>query len=113
MIRSELTSPVPTSVDGGDILEALSSDASREILAVCADEPRPVKEICDHTGLPSSTAYRHVNALLEQGLLERSRTVVKGNGSRTDMYTTPFDRLQLRVDEDGVTLVLDGDVLDG
>lgn len=113
MIRSSLTSPSPTSVDGEDILEAVSSDASREILAVCADEPRPVSEICDRTGLPSSTAYRHVNTLLEQGLLERSRTVVKANGSRTDMYSTPFEELQLLVDGDGVTLILDGTVIDG
>lgn len=112
MIQRSLTPSKPSSVATEDILEALSSDPSREILATLAEKPRPVKEICDRTGLPPSTAYRHVNDLLDDGLLERTRTVVNGNGSRLDLYGAPFESLELIVDETGVTLVLDGTVLD-
>lgn len=102
--------PVPAGTD--DLIESLSSGASRAILAACAAEPRPVKAICERTDLPPSTAYRHVNELVERGLLERTRTAMNGNGSRYDIYETPFESLELQVDEDGVTLALDGKILD-
>lgn len=112
MIQPSRISSEPVQVATEDVLEALSSDASRAILATCTAEPRPVKEICERTGLAPSTAYRHVNDLLDRGLLERARTGLNGNGSRYDLYGTRFENVELLVDGEGVTLTIDGKVLD-
>lgn len=112
MIQRLRISSEPAQVATEDLLEALSSDASRAVLAACTGKPRPVKEICERTGLAPSTAYRHVNDLLDRGLLERARTGLNGNGSRYDLYGTRFDNVALLVDGEGLTLMLDGKVLD-
>lgn len=108
MIQKSLSSGEPVRAGTDELIEALSSDASRAVLAACTREPRPVKAICERTGLASSTAYRHVNELVACGLLERTRTVVTAEGSRYDLYQAPFERLELLVDGDGVTLIVDG-----
>lgn len=113
MIRSSLDRTRTSRVRPEEVLDALCNDASRKVLASCTGEPRPVQEICERTGLPSATAYRHVNDLVDRGLLERVRSAVSQHGQRYGLYRSRFDAIRLSIDEDGVELSWDGPDGDG
>lgn len=56
--------------DATDVLSLLADPEARAILELTATTARSVGELVEECGLPTSTAYRKVEALVEAGLLE-------------------------------------------
>lgn len=94
----------PSDIAAEDVEEALTRDPARRILSVCIDEAKPVREISDETGLAQATAYRHVNQLVEDGLLVDARSAMTPEGSRYELYRSRIEEASLTVDREGVTV---------
>lgn len=89
------------------VREAISDSSSRRILVACMRDPRPVKAISDDTGIPLATAYRHVHALEEDGLLILERSAISEDGKRYDLYRSRLHRASLVISPDGVSVSWD------
>jgi DNA-binding IclR family transcriptional regulator len=100
----DVASDQPTEIAAEDVEEALTRDPARRILSVCIDEAKPVREISEETGLAQATAYRHVNQLVEDGLLVDARSAMTPEGSRYELYRSRIEEAALEVDREGVTV---------
>lgn len=97
--RSEPAAPDPTGryrpPDEEAVVEALGDAANRCILAACAQQARPVKEIAEGCDLALATAYRHVNDLAADGLLFLERSAISAEGKRVDLYRAAVRRVEI------------------
>ncbi len=100
-VTRELASPDPE-----DVLDALSDDDSRRILAACGDSPHTVNELAEECEVPLSSVYRKVETLVENGLLEE-RVRPRKRGRHPSEYGRATDGVSLRFTDDGVELALD------
>lgn len=85
--------------------EALSDPYARRILVVCVKAPKPVKDISQETGLPIATAYRHVNQLVEQGVLIIERSAMTPDGKKYDLYRARVRSARIEIDSGGERIV--------
>lgn len=72
------------------LLKALADEQSARILALTAYRPLSVMDLIREEGIPSSSAYRRVHELEEEGLLVVSRTVLNPDGKTYQMYKATF-----------------------
>lgn len=86
-----------------EVLEALSDEASRRIIAAL-DEPKTASTISEECDVPLSTTYRKLDRLTEADLLEES-TEIRRDGQHTTRYALAFDAVTVRLDEDRNLLV--------
>lgn len=87
------------------VAEALSDAYARRVLAVCVKAAKPVKEISHETGLPLATAYRHVNHLVEKGVLIVERSAMTPDGKKYDLYRSRVRSARIEVDAAGERIV--------
>jgi DNA-binding IclR family transcriptional regulator len=78
------------------LLRALADEQSARILAATAHQPQSVMDLIREEGLPSSSAYRHVNDLEADRLLVAARTVVTADGKSYQMYKATFREVTIR-----------------
>lgn len=87
------------------VAEALSDPYARRVLAVCVRLAKPVKDISQETGLPLATAYRHVNALVEHGVLVVERSAMTADGKKYDLYRARVRSARIEIDAEGEHIV--------
>lgn len=85
----------------GVVEEALSKAATRRVLAACVKAPQSVKDISREVDLPLASTYRHVNALLEAGLLIIERSAMTPDGKRYDLYRSRLRAARIEMDPSG------------
>lgn len=83
------------------ILEALGDGYTRRILATMVKRPRAVKDISQETQLPLPTTYRHVNRLVEQGLVIVERSALTDDGKRFELYRSRVKAARIEMDAAG------------
>ena len=83
---------------------ALSSGASRQILALCIRRPMAVKDISEQAKIPLPSAYRQVRTLTEQGLLVVERSAMTPDGRPYDLYRSRIRQARIEVTPDRVTV---------
>lgn len=88
--------------DGTAVVEALGDPVDRAIATCLADRARPVKEIAEACDLSEATAYRHVNRLVDEGILFLARSGITEEGKRVDLYRCAVNRLLVTVTPDGL-----------
>lgn len=91
-----------------DVTEALADAYARRILAATVRKAKPVKEISQDTGLPLPTTYRHVNTLMEKGLLVIERSALTEDGKRYDLYRSRIRSARLELDGNGERVAWEG-----
>ncbi|MEE9236211.1 MAG: hypothetical protein V3U52_00255 [Thermoplasmata archaeon] len=74
----------------GALLRALADEYSSKILSSAAWRSLSVMDLVRDEGIPSTSAYRRVNELKEQGLLAIERSVVTKDGKKYDLYKGTF-----------------------
>lgn len=84
------------------VAQALSSAASRQVLALCIRRALPVKAISDQASLPLASAYRQVNSLVAWGLLVVERSAMTPDGKPYDLYRSRVRRARVEVSPSGV-----------
>jgi DNA-binding transcriptional ArsR family regulator len=68
------------------IIDALGDPVNRQILAALDEAPHSVQELLATLHVPKSTAYSRLHLLRELGLVAIQRTVITGDGKRTDLF---------------------------
>lgn len=86
-----------------DLLDVLDDPDCRAVLEVTGDEPLSAKEIVECCEIPSSTAYRKIEQLVEAGLL-REGIRVRSSGKHASEYRRSVDQVALSIDDDGSKL---------
>lgn len=89
------------------VADALGDPVNRCILAACVEQARPVKDIAEACDLSLATAYRHVNALTEEGLLFLDRSAISEEGKRVDLYRAAVRRVEIAFGPDGAEVRYD------
>jgi DNA-binding IclR family transcriptional regulator len=82
-----------------DVAAALADGYARRVLAACVRRAQAVKDIAQQAGLP--TAYRHVNRLVEQGLLVVERSALTPDGKRYELYRSRVRSARIELDANG------------
>lgn len=78
------------------ILKALADEQGARILAATAYRPQSVMDLVRDENLPSSSAYRRIHELEEEGLLVVARTVLNPDGKTYKMYKATFREVNVR-----------------
>lgn len=102
---SSISVPRPGPLRPEIVAESLSDPYARRVLAVCVKAPKAVKDISQETGLPLATAYRHVNALVERGVLVVERSAMTQDGKKYDLYRSRVRSARIEVDGGGERVV--------
>lgn len=84
----------------GEILEVLSDECSRTILAVASDRAVSAKDLTERCDVSSATVYRRINTLLERDLL-REGVSFTAEPKQNTVYETTFEHLDVDLSEDG------------
>jgi len=80
---------------------ALADPQDRRILSACVRKPKAVKDISQETSLPLPSAYRHVNRLVEVGLLVVERSALTEDGKRYELYRSRIRSAVIAMDANG------------
>lgn len=78
------------------LLNALADEQSRRILAATRHRPTSATDLIHQEGLPSSSAYRRIHELEEEGLLAVARTVLTSEGKKYQMYKATFREVSVK-----------------
>ena len=84
-----------------DLLALLDDPDCRAVLEATGERPMSAKEIVEHCEIPSSTAYRKIDRLLEAGLLQEGIRL-RSSGKHTSEYRRCLEHVALTI-EDGET----------
>lgn len=90
-------------IAGDQSLDELGDDLSREILAAAAGSVVTARAIHESLDVSLTTVYRHVNGLVEAGLLEEV-TDVRDLGSSQTGYRTTVRAILVSIGGDGVSV---------
>lgn len=89
------------------VVAALNSESARHIMSHCILKARSVKELSDKTGIPLPSAYRHVNGLVEDGLLYIERSAMTPDGKPYDLYRSTLKSCRIEMDATGLRVTWD------
>jgi Fe2+ or Zn2+ uptake regulation protein len=92
----------------GDLLDPLGDELSREILAAGAGSVVTASSLVDRLDASLTTVYRHLNRLVDRGLL-REVTDVRELRTAETGYRTTHGALVVGIDESGVAVRHAGD----
>ena len=84
------------------ILMALADKFSEKIMIRSVDEARTVEEISSSEGIPLSTCYRRMQALVDAGLVVVERIVITGCGKRYATYRSCYKSFRISADQQGI-----------
>ncbi|GAA0516112.1 Helix-turn-helix domain-containing protein [Halorubrum aquaticum] len=95
-----------TSPDVAEVLDALSDEAARRIVAALS-EPKTASELSEECDVPLSTTYRKLEKLTDASLLNES-TDIRRDGQHTTRYNVAFEEVVVSIDEaDGRELAVE------
>lgn len=80
----------------GTILELLADDASRAILSATADDRKTVNDLVNVCDIPTPTAYRKVNALVQAGLLDKT-VRIRPDGNNINEYELGVETIDIQI----------------
>ncbi len=77
------------------LLRALADESSARILAATAYRTVSVMDLTREQGIASSSAYRRVHELENDGLLVVARTILNPDGKTYQMYRATFQEISV------------------
>ncbi len=77
------------------LLSAIADEYSSKILSSTAWKSLSVMDMVRDEGIPSTSAYRRVKELKDQGLLAVDRTIVTKDGKKYDLYKSTFREVNI------------------
>lgn len=87
------------------LLRALADEQSRQILASTRHRPRSAMDLVREEDLPSSSAYRRIHELEEDGLLAVAKTILTADGKKYQLYKATFREVNVKF-QGGEVLVI-------
>ncbi len=83
----------------GEVLDLLSDEYARDILAAASERPMSANELAEQCGMSEPTVYRRISSLQEHELVAE-RTKVETGGNDYKLYVATLSRFALEL-EDG------------
>ncbi|GAB7095020.1 hypothetical protein JCM30237_21730 [Halolamina litorea] len=83
-----------------DLLDALDDPDCRAVLEATGERPLSAKEIVERCEIPTSTAYRKIERLVELDLL-REGIRVRSTGNHAKEYSRRVEQVALSIDDGG------------
>jgi len=83
----------------GDVLDVLSDEYARSILAATSVKPMSAQQLADECDMSKPTVYRRVERLREHDLLEE-RTEIQEDGNHYSVYAATLSEFSVEL-EDG------------
>lgn len=83
-----------------DVFELLCSNHARDILVAATAEPVSAADLAHRCDISLPTVYRHVNPLVEQGLLEE-QIEVDPEGNHYKRYASNLDFVTFELENSG------------
>jgi len=72
--------------DADAVLDVLSSDTAREVLAAVHDDPAAASEVADRVDASLQTVHYHLSNMADAGVVESVETVYSEKGREMDVY---------------------------
>ncbi|MGA7603089.1 MAG: hypothetical protein WBM37_11840 [Nitrososphaeraceae archaeon] len=86
------------------IFEAYGDREKSLILETAFKKPAVILEILDATGIPSSSGYRIINRLVQDGLLTEVEFAETSDGKKVSKYTALIERVRFEIDIKGLVV---------
>jgi hypothetical protein len=86
------------------IFEAYGDREKSLILETAFKSPAVILEILDATGIPSSSGYRIINRLVQDGLLTEVEFAETSDGKKVSKYTALIERVRFEIDKKGLVV---------
>lgn len=86
------------------IFEAYGDREKSLILETAFKSPAVILEILDATGIPSSSGYRIINRLVQDGLLTEVEFAETSDGKKVSKYTALIERVRFEIDIKGLVV---------
>ncbi|WP_079978608.1 winged helix-turn-helix domain-containing protein [Halolamina sediminis] len=83
-----------------DLLAVLDDPDCRAVLEVTGEQPLSATEIVERCDIPSSTAYRKIERLVDAGLL-REGVRIRSSGKHASEYRRSVDHVELSIGDGG------------
>lgn len=99
-MSSDGMSVEPETTSPEELLDVLGHECSRRILSETKDQPMTAKQLSERCPVSTTTVYRHINALLDCGLLHQE-TAVRADRAGTKFYEPTFDFIEITLGDDG------------
>ena len=87
-----------------DIIDAISSDSARLVLAELHEEPQPVSALADELDMSIPSIEYHIENLLEAGIVREVDIIYSEKGKEMSVYGPDDDPLVFVGDDEGVDL---------
>ena len=81
----------------GELLDVLSDEYAREILAATSLKPMSAQQLADECGMSKPTVYRRVERLQAHELLDE-RTKIRTSNNHYSVYTATLSEFSLELD---------------
>ena len=86
------------------ILKALGDEISCKILTLISQKPESVLTIIAKTGIPSSSAYRRITELEEEGLIALKHIVYTPKGKTVKIYKSVFKEITITFKDERIVV---------
>lgn len=86
------------------IFEAYGDREKSLILETAFKSPAVILEILDATGIPSSSGYRIINRLVQDGLLTEVEFAETSDSKKVSKYTALIERVRFEIDKKGLVV---------
>lgn len=98
----------PQDPDLATVVGLLDDACARTILETTARQPRSAGDLADQTDVSRQTVYRRLDRLRSAGFVNE-HTRPRSDGNHETVYKATFDRLRIRLTDDGFAFDLDID----
>ena len=89
-----------TERESAEVFAALCSENAREMLVAATTERYSAEEFADHCDVSLPTVYRHVETLVDLGMLEE-QTRIDPDGNHYTVYRTNLDYVRFDLHRSG------------
>lgn len=86
------------------ILETYVDPEKNKILNLTAEKALAVPELLDICEIPTTSGYRTINSLIENGLLTKSSSGSLKNGRKINRYRSIFENVKINIEKDKVSV---------
>ena len=93
------------------IAQTFCDEYSKRVILCTNSGSKSIEEICEETGIPTSTCYRRIRALLDSGFLRLERTSSPDFTREHDRYRSTFLKLSMRFENGCLTVEVDQQTL--
>ncbi len=87
-----------------NVLAAFGDGDKKAILNTTTSEPKIIYDIIKDSGLPQTSCYRKINALIDYGLLIKADHVINKDGKKIAKYLSVFKNVSINIQNNSILI---------